>query len=207
MKNIIPIIIMFLLTNNYSVNSEPEIIVDSRLSYEDAVLKNLNPQCPESIIKMQALITVKYYSFDNKIHQGQIIVDKRLENDMKKIFKAILDSKFPVASVIPISDPRFSWDDDKSMAANNTSGFNYRSVTGKQKLSNHAYGFAVDINPKLNPFIRDKEIIPPGASYNTKIPGTLSNDHPVVKKFKELGWTWGGNWKSVKDYQHFEKTL
>jgi peptidoglycan LD-endopeptidase CwlK len=207
LKNIIPIIIMFLLINNHSVNSEPEMIIDSSFTYEEAVLNNLNPQCTESIIKMQALISVKYYSFDNKIHQGQIILDKRLENDIKVIFKLILDTKFPVGSVIPISDPRFSWDDDRSMAANNSSGFNYRPATGQKKLSNHAYGFAIDINPKLNPFIRGKEISPQGALYNIKTPGTLYSEHPLVKKFKEFGWTWGGNWESAKDYQHFEKTL
>ncbi|MBN2402150.1 MAG: M15 family metallopeptidase [Spirochaetes bacterium] len=204
MKKIIYSILIFLIINNNAVNSGPEIILDSSLTYEEAVLKNLNPKCPASIAKMQALITVKYYSFDNKIHQGQIVADKRLEKDIKIIFKLMLDIKFPVASVIPVSDPKFSWDDDKSMAANNTSGFNYRAVKGQKNLSRHAYGFAVDINPKLNPFIRSSNISPPGASYNASMPGTL---HPVVKKFKALGWTWGGDWESLKDYQHFEKVL
>jgi peptidoglycan LD-endopeptidase CwlK len=180
------------------------IIIDSNVSLEEA-LAGVNPQCPKSILDKLTLVTVQYYSFDNKIHQGQVVVDKRLESDIKSIFQYILEIKFPITSVIPISNSRFNWNDDKSMAADNTSSFNYRVVSGSTKLSKHAYGLALDINPKLNPYIRGSKTDPPGAIYNTNKTGTLTNSHPLVKKFKALGWTWGGNWKSVKDYQHFEK--
>jgi len=69
----------------------------------------------------------------------------------------------------------------------------------------HAYGYALDINPMQNPYIKGKIVVPPGALYDINKPGTLISSSPVVKIFIRLGWTWGGNWKSLKDYQHFEK--
>jgi hypothetical protein len=93
------------------------------------------------------------------------------------------------------------------MLANNTSAFNYRKVTGGKYLSRHAYGFAIDINPVQNPYIKGRIVLPPNAVYDTSKPGTLACDSLVVTTFIRLGWTWGGNWKSLKDYQHFEKVL
>ena len=93
------------------------------------------------------------------------------------------------------------------MLSNNTSAFNYRMVTGGNYLSKHAYGFAIDINPVQNPYIKGDIVLPPDAVYDTSEPGTLANYSPIVKTFIRLGWTWGGNWKSLKDYQHFEKVL
>ena len=97
--------------------------------------------------------------------------------------------------------------DDQSMLADNTSAFNYRTATGSKHLSMHAYGFAIDINPAQNPYIKGNIVLPPGAVYDTAKPGTLGANSPIVKTFKRLGWTWGGDWKSLKDYQHFEKAL
>jgi len=93
------------------------------------------------------------------------------------------------------------------MAANNTSSFNYRNVAGTMKLSNHARGQALDLNPKINPWIKEKKIDPPNGSYDPKVPGTLTEDSLVTKKFLELGWGWGGRWSAYKDYQHFEKVV
>jgi hypothetical protein len=115
----------------------------------------------------------------------------------------------PVASVIPISDPVFfangRWSDHLSMAANNTSSFNYRVVAGTSTLSAHATGRAIDINPAFNPYIRGADTEPPGAVYDPTRPGTLTATHPVTRRFLELGWTWGGDFVALKDYQHFEK--
>jgi len=91
------------------------------------------------------------------------------------------------------------------MLANNTSAFNYRKVTGGKSLSMHSYGFAIDINPVQNPYFKGSIVLPEGAIYNPVAPGTLTAASPIVKTFKRLGWGWGGEWKSLKDYQHFEK--
>jgi len=175
----------------------------------EEVFKNLDPRCPKEIRDNQTVVNVRYYSFDQKIHSGQIVIDQGLANDIKEVFGVALKERFPIASVIPISDEKFlkdgRWDDDLSMAANNTSAFNYRVKTGGGNLSKHAYGFAIDINPMQNPYLKNDVVLPPGAKYNSKKKGTLTEDHPVVVKFLELGWSWGGHWRSLKDYQHFEK--
>lgn len=168
-----------------------------------AIVEKQGENAPPAILKQQRLIPVKYYGFDGKIHQGQVVIDHRLAPDIQAVFDLALKIKFPIQSAIPISD--FGWDDNQSMAANNSSGFNYRFVPGTQKRSKHAYGFAIDINPRLNPFIRGDTVLPAGAGYQPGRPGTLTPDCPIVKKFLELGWTWGGHWKSMKDYQHFQK--
>lgn len=185
-------------------------IVDSKMSKKE-VFDGLDPNCPPEIRKRQKIVKLKYYSFDDKVHRGQLIIDKELVKDIKKVFKLALAEKFPILKMIPVSHPDFRkngrWDDDLSMIANNTSSFNYREKTGGGSLSNHAYGRAVDINTVQNPYIKGKVFLPPNAVYQPGSPGTFDANHPIVKKFIELGWDWGGNWTALKDYQHFEKPL
>ena len=132
----IPVLVLFFLSD-YSHSSSHLVsnpIVDSNLTIDEA-LKGLIPGCPVEIINNQTLVDVLYYSVDGLIHKGQIVVDKGLANDVAEVFQAALDDHFPIKSIIPIS--HFNWNDDVSMAQNNTSGFNYRPVTGAKKLSNH----------------------------------------------------------------------
>jgi peptidoglycan LD-endopeptidase CwlK len=183
-------------------------IIDSRMTDKEA-FEGLDPKCPKSIRKRQKVVKVEYYSADGKIHQGQLVIDAELEKDIKKVFALVLKERVPIYSVIPISDKRFRkdgrWDDELSMEANNTSAFNYREITGGGRLSNHAYGRAIDINPFQNPYIKNGKILPHGAKYDPSIAGTFTSDHLIVRAFLQLGWEWGGNWTALKDYQHFEK--
>ncbi len=185
-------------------------IIDSRMSKKQA-FDGLDPNCPAEIRRRQRIVKLKYYSFDNSIHQGQLVIDKDLVKDIKKIFKAALREKFPIYSVIPISAPQFRqngrWSDDLSMIANNTSAFNFREKTGGGALSNHAYGRAVDLNTVQNPYLKGSILLPPNGNYNRGAAGTFTFDNPLVKMFIALGWTWGGNWQTPTDYQHFEKPL
>lgn len=190
----------------------PEIaIIDSKMTGQEA-FDGLNLKCPEEIRKRQKIVKVRYYSSDNSIHQGQLVIDGELEKDIKNVFDLALKERFPIHSVIPISDKRFRkdirWEDNLSMEANNISGFNYRLITGSSgRLSKHAYGRAIDINPFQNPYIKGNTILPKGAKYDPNVDGTLTTDHPIVRTFLRLGWDWGGNWTSCKDYQHFQKPL
>ena len=183
-------------------------IIDSAMTEREA-FDGLDPKCPEEIRRRQRLITVKYYSTDGQVHQGQLVLDAALAGDVRKVFALALKGRFPVHSVIPVSDRRFRrdgrWDDELSMEANNTSAFNYREVTGGGRLSNHAYGRALDINTFFNPYVKGGTVLPRGATYDPRVAGTFTPDSPVVREFLRLGWTWGGNWTSPKDYQHFEK--
>ncbi len=197
------LLVYFLLLN---LNFKPtqlqhnEIIIDSNFSIEE-VLSNY--PVSKDIKDNLTLITVEYYSFDKKLHRGQILIHKDLAKDVIEIFEIIKQKKFPIEKAIPIN--YYNWSDEASMMDNNTSGFNYRKVKGSKKLSSHALGRAIDINPKQNPHIVNGKFSPPSSSYNPKVEGTITSKSFVVKEFKKRGWSWGGNWKRNKDYQHFEK--
>jgi hypothetical protein len=190
-----------------------EAQVDSEMTPEQAVRTNLARQCPAAIRERQSVVEVSYYGADGQLHKGQVVVDRSLAEDVRAVFQVIRETRFPIKSAIPIAHSAFlsdgRWDDNKSMAANNTSAFNYRAQTGSRKLSAHACGMAIDLNPLQNPYVKKqrsgKIVLPAGAVYDPSVPGTLTEDHPVTRKFKELGWKWGGEFRWVKDFQHFEK--
>jgi len=167
-------------------------------------IDGVSEECPQWILDNQVLIDVLYYGFDGEIHQGQLLADARVTEDLQIVFMFMLLTRFPLESVVPIS--RFNWDDFESMRENNTSVFNYRSIPFSDRLSNHAYGLAIDINPVQNPYYTGTQIFPENAVYDPLSPGTLFADHPVVHLFKTLGWRWGGDWNE-EDYQHFDKQL
>ena len=181
------------------------IIIDSQFSsLEEAIAGS---EIPAEIREILALITVKYLSFDEQLHQGQMVIHKELADEVSALFVRLLGVRFPIYSVIPVSV--FGWSDEASMAANNTSAFNIRRIAGTDRFSMHSYGWAIDINPMQNPCFdyRVGTSEPTKASYEKAIPGTLSDGSPAVWLFRNLGWVWGGDWTSLKDYMHFEKRL
>ena len=178
-----------------------EIIVDSLMNFSEAIE---GTTALEKIVDSLSLVDVLYYSFDGKKHQGQLIVNSDLEDDVYEIFALIEQLKFPVGKVIPVV--AYSWDDQESMAVNNTSGFNFRVIEGTTKLSMHSLGKAVDINPVQNPVIYPNGVIAPeGAKYLPQNRGTFTADNAIVQEFLKHGWHWGGNFEQPKDYHHFEK--
>jgi peptidoglycan LD-endopeptidase CwlK len=184
---------------NQSLSARPagtmqDPIVDSKMT-EAETFDGLDPQCPKEIRDQQKVVAVLYWGFDHKVHRGQIVIDMDLEKDVVEVFELALKQQFPLQSVIPLAHPTFRkdhlWNDALPMAANNTSGFNFRPATSKKTLSNHAYGRALDINPLQNPYIKGDLVLPPGAKYNAEAEGTLSADHPITKAFLDRGWHWG----------------
>ena len=182
------------------IQTDIKIIIDCRYTFEEAIS---GIEIPSSIISELRLVEVEYYSFDDKLHRGQVVVNKKVEKDIMIIFSLIKELKFPIAKVIPAV--KYNWDDEASMNDNNTVAFNYRKVKGSKVLSAHSYGMAIDINPIQNPHIKGKVIQPANAKYDPKVRGTILRDSELVKEFIKRGWQWGGRWKSSKDYQHFEK--
>ena len=179
-----------------------EIIIDSNNNFEEAV----NGQnIPSNILENLQLVEVHYFGFDGKLHRGQLIVHNEVVKDIEEIFEFIKESHFPLNKVIPMSS--YDWSDEKSMKDNNTSAFNYRFISGTRVTSKHAYGLAIDINPLLNPYIKNGQSIPVSSTYDTTKAGTISSGSQLVREFKTRGWKWGGDWKNLKDYQHFEKKL
>ncbi|HEY1348526.1 MAG TPA: M15 family metallopeptidase [Ktedonobacteraceae bacterium] len=184
-----------------------DVIIDSQLDKETALKQNPAFPCPEHILHCQQMIDVFYYSFDGKIHRGQVVVHEDVVADIRQVFALILKHRFPITSAIPVADPRFHWDDDLTMEAGNASGFNYRTIARTTRLSHHAYGRAIDINPRQNPYITKDFSKPLNALYNVEEPGTIRRGDVLFATFEALGWLWGGDWEDRKDYQHFEKPL
>ena len=192
------------ITNNNILNQNEETgyVIDSDIDFDEAVA---GQNIPQSVLENLRLVNVYYYGFDDKLHKGQLVVHKDIVLDMIEIFEIIRESRFPIGKVIPIS--KYGWSDEKSMQDNNTSAFNYRFISGSRVISNHAAGLAIDINPSLNPYIKNGNSLPENCIYDTTKAGTILSDSELVKEFKLRGWQWGGDWKSLKDYQHFEKKL
>ena len=193
-----------------------EKIFDSAMTNEEALAQNPQNPAPEEIIGSLILLTVEYCGFDGLLHIGQIIIHKDIVLEVKQFFAFALQIQFPIAKVIPISDPKYSWGDEVSCCDNNTSAYNYRLIAGSNKISNHARGLAFDVNPVQNIFVRydinltETYRLPSDGTYDESEPGTLTTKHPLVLLMKGLGWVWGGDWKPEEgrvDYQHFEKYL
>ena len=158
-------------------------------------------------------VQVKYYDFDGKEHDdGELIVNRKVADDVLKIFHELYLAKYPFTSIKLVDDYGQPGDDALSMAANNTSAFNYRNVSGTKTLSMHSYGAAIDVNTRINPYVKKNGSIVPAngkeyADRSKSFPGKIDHGDLCYKTFKKYGWSWGGDWKTSKDYQHFSKTI
>ncbi len=158
-------------------------------------------------------VHVLHYDFEGQIQEGELICNQAVAQDLVEIFYELYESQYPIEKIRLIDE--YSADDEASMADNNTSCFNYRTVPGSTKLSNHSYGFAIDINPLYNPYVRTrdgKELISPDnavpyADRSADFPHKIDRNDLCYRIFIEHGFTWGGSWNSSKDYQHFEKRV
>ena len=152
-------------------------------------------------------LRLSYVDFDGREQVGEMICNKAVADDLVAIFRALFEARYPIRSIRLIDD--FGGDDEASMAADNTSCFNYRRKTGMRELSKHALGLAVDVNPFENPYVRPSRVRPAGASTyadRTKdFPHKIDKEDLCYKLFRQHGFSWGGTWRSVQDYQHFEK--
>ncbi len=167
------------------------------------------PGCPVPLSALRYL-TMSYRDFDGRARTGEMVVHRRWTREVRNAFGTLYDVGWPIARMRLVDD--YGGDDDRSMAANNTSGFNCRRVAGQTSWSDHAYGEAIDINPLQNPYVRPGSIVPPaGRRFATLDRGSSApaplgvirvEDRPV-KAFARFGWQWGGYWTSSKDWQHF----
>jgi hypothetical protein len=152
-------------------------------------------------------LTVTYYGFDDKPHLGELIVNKSVASEVLDIFKELYKEKYPINKMKLIDD--YEAIDEKSMEDDNSSAFCYREVTDSTKISKHGYGLAIDINPLENPYVKGNIILPDSSKEfldREKVrKGIIIKEDACYKAFTKRGWSWGGNWASLKDYQHFEK--
>lgn len=177
------------------------------LSVETRMRGNSFPE--DAAIKLDDLryLKLSYIDFEGNEQVGEMVCNKSISDDLLEIFRSLHEARYPIRSIRLIDD--FGGDDDASMAADNTSCFNFRRKTGMRELSKHALGLAVDINPLENPYVRPNRVKPSGAvgfaDRSKDFPHKIDKDDLCYRLFREHGFTWGGAWRSVKDYQHFEK--
>lgn len=165
--------------------------------------------CPVGLSQLR-LVTYRYYGFDHTFHLGQIVVNAKVARPVAKAFGKLLAMRFPVRDGAFLS----TYGPHPDQSGDVTASFECRQAaaspcTGGRtgSWSMHAYGEAVDLDPRENPYVgcgmtRDKTAI----SYMKRSrvrPGMVTTSiwH---RTFGTVGWGWGGSWYgSTKDYMHF----
>ena len=152
-------------------------------------------------------LRVLHRGFDGETHIGEIVCNKEIAKDLLYIFRQLYQEEYPIEKILLVDE--YGGDDELSMEDNNTSCFNFRPVAGTGRLSQHAYGRAIDINPLYNPYITSDGFVPVNAGdyvdRSAENPYKIDRNDLCYQLFEERGFTWGGSWNSVKDYQHFQK--
>lgn len=169
---------------------------------------------PEITMDELRYVHILHYDFDGNPTEGELICNEAIAQDLLEIFYELYRNEYRLERVLLIDE--YNGDDTASMEDNNTSCFNYRVVEGTNNLSKHALGLAIDVNPFYNPYITyngdGSEHVSPEASVayadrSASFPYKIDENDLCYKLFTQHGFTWGGNWNSSKDYQHFQKTI
>lgn len=152
-------------------------------------------------------LDVSHINAGGGVSEGRLTVHRDVADDATAFFAELYRQRLPITSMQPAAD--FAGDDDAMMAVNNTSAFNCRPVVGGTGWSRHAFGRAIDINPLVNPYVRGDLVLPPNGSpwvdRSVYEPGMLrANDRFVALVRSTPGWRWGGDWFTLKDYQHID---
>ena len=172
--------------------------------------KSYKEECTTPREELRYLRVLHYNKVGEEL-QGELVCHKDIADDLLAIFRELYQAKYPIERMVLIDE--YDADDEASMRANNTSAFNFRKASGMRTLSKHSTGMAIDINPLYNPLVKHREgrtrVYPSNAT--PYIDRTRDFPYKIVKGdlcyrlFKKYGFSWGGDWKSSKDYQHFEK--
>ena len=169
----------------------------------------------QQVVKPEGVVLdtlkVQYIDLEGVRHEGEIICNHLITQDLREIFAELYKAKYPIERIRPISE--YGNDDERSMSDNNTSCFCYRVVSGTTKLSKHAMGMAIDVNPRYNPYVHTVngtlKVEPstgrPYIDRNKSFKYKITTSDLCYRLFIQHGFRWGGAWRSLKDYQHFEK--
>lgn len=152
-------------------------------------------------------LNVSFWGFDGRPHTGELIVAAEEADGVVNVFRDLHSQRFPIEEMRIITDDDLT--EKPTGDGNNTASYVCRAVTGGSRYSEHSFGLAIDINPFQNPYVKDEIVIPELAmTYLERDrirPGMLEPDDIVVWAFEQIGWSWGGDWITLKDYQHFAR--
>ena len=151
-----------------------------------------------------AYVVVDHVALGGGVARGELVIARALATRTVELFRRFWQLGFPIRQLRLVDD--YGASDDESMAADNSSAFNFRVVAGTDILSQHALGRAIDLNPIENPWRRADRIVPDaGKAFRDRRdvrPGMIVRPGPVVAVFDELGWEWGGDWLHAFDDHH-----
>lgn len=165
--------------------------------------------CPVTPTQLRR-VRLAYWGFDGRRHIGALVVHADAADDVVRVFARLYAVRFPIRRLRPID--AYGGDDERSLAADNTSSFNcrYAIAPGPRRWSVHAYGRAIDVNPIENPYLEGPRVHPrAGRAYLDRSrvrPGMAVRGGLLVRAFAAVGWSWGGRWTATPDYQHFSAT-
>jgi hypothetical protein len=166
------------------------------------------PGCPVPISGLR-LITMTYWGFDKRPHQGRLVVNAKAADDIVKVFKRLYAAHYPIRRMELVD--KYKGSDFESIEAGNTSAFNCRPATGSSSWSQHAFGLAVDVNTCENPYVTASGGVAHKhcVKYRNRArhdPGVIHKGDVVYRAFRSIGWGWGGLWDGARDYQHFSSS-
>jgi D-alanyl-D-alanine carboxypeptidase len=163
-------------------------------------------KCPVTLSQL-AYITMTFWGLDHEPHTGEMIVNSAVAAEVVRAFKKLYEARFPIEEmrVTTLKEQRAAPTGD----TDDTSSFECRPVTLGSSWSQHSFGLAVDINPFQNPYVRGDLVAPELArAYRNREwvrPGMIVPGDVVTQAFAGLGWGWGGDWISLKDWMHFSQ--
>lgn len=163
------------------------------------------PGCPVALDELR-YVQVSFRGFDGAAHTGELVVAAAAAEEIVSVFRALYRTDFPIESMrlVTTADLHARATGD----GNNTAAFVCRPTRGQTAgFSAHAYGLALDLNPFMNPYEKDGVVLPERASSyldrGRVRPGMVEPGDVAVREFARIGWSWGGDFRSLKDYQHF----
>lgn len=209
------------------VRPTPRELIDRRFQAPDLLLRPVGEQfestigpipdevlarsswtagCPVRVGDL-AYVTVSFWGFDGEPHTGELIVSAAHAEGVVGAFANLHAGRFPIEEMRVITVAEADPDTPPTGDSNVTGIFECRPVTGGTGWSMHAYGLAVDVNPFHNPYLKRDLVLPELASAYTDRadhrPGMIEPGDLVTKAFAEIGWSWGGEWRTLKDWMHF----
>jgi hypothetical protein len=170
--------------------------------------------CPVPLSGLR-LLTVSHRDFAGQVHNGQLVVNKSAARPLARVFRKLYRLHFPIRHMRladaygprrdrpPDGDVSGSFECREAVPSPCTGG------RGTGSWSMHAYGLAVDINPRENPYVGCGQSRDPAAKrYRDRShhrPGMVTPR--AVDAFRSIGWGWGGSWTgNTKDYMHFSSS-
>ena len=165
--------------------------------------------CPVGLADLR-LLEVTYWGFDKAAHQGRLVVHAGLAQGMLQVMETLYENRYPIRRMRLID--AYGASDRKSMAADNTSAFNCRFVSGRPGVwSQHAYGRAIDLNPVENPYVTDSGYVSPRAgrrfaNRKRNAPGMVHRGDATVRAFAAAGWEWAATGPGPRTTSTFPRT-